>query len=70
MHATEECTDVPVVELDEREAHELFDRVTRRELKLSREEFLAAYDAGEFDDVNPDEVPGLLDVLMALPFGR
>ncbi|WP_254920895.1 hypothetical protein [Blastococcus mobilis] len=36
----------------------------------SGEEFLAALDGGKFDDVDPDDHPGLLDVLMALPLVR
>ena len=39
-------------------------------LDLSGEEFLAALDDGKFEDVDPDALPGLLDVLMALPLVR
>jgi len=37
---------------------------------MSGADFLDAYDAGKFDDVEPDQVPGLTDVVMALPFAR
>ena len=52
------------------EAVVAFDRIARRALDLSGEEFLAALDEGTFDDVDPDAHPGLLDVLMALPLVR
>jgi hypothetical protein len=52
------------------EAAAAFDRIARTALDLSGEEFLAALDEGNYDDVDPDAQPGLLDVLMALPLVR
>ena len=49
------------------EAREVFDRVARRHLHMGAEEFLRRWDAGEFRD-DPDERPGLEDVVMLLPF--
>lgn len=54
-------------ELTVDEATVAFDRISRSALDLTGEEFLAALDAGKFDDVDPDAHPGLLEVLMALP---
>jgi hypothetical protein len=59
-----------VSELTPEEATLAFDRISRSALNLTGEEFLAALDAGKFDDVDPDAHPGLLDVLMALPLVR
>ncbi len=47
-----------------------FDRIARTALDLSGEAFLAAFNGGKFDNVDPDAHPGLLDVLMALPLVR
>jgi hypothetical protein len=57
-------------ELTPEEAVVVFDQIARRALDLSGQEFLAALEAGRFDDVDPDAHPGLLDVLMALPLVR
>ncbi len=59
-----------VSELSPEEAAAAFDRIAREALGLSGPEFIQALDDGKFDDVDPDAYPGLLDVLMALPFVR
>lgn len=51
------------------EAAVVFHRIARCALDLAAK-FLAALDEGEFDDVDPDAHPGLLNVLMALPLVR
>ncbi len=61
---------VEVAELGPEEAAATFDRIARRALDLSGQDFLHALDDGKFDDVDPDAHPGLLDVLMALPLVR
>lgn len=61
---------VEVVELSEAEGVELFDRVTRREMGISGEEFLRRWDAGEWEGVDLDSVDGLVDVWMMLPCAR
>lgn len=48
--------------LTREESRALFDRVARRDLNMSGEEFLRAWDAGEFDD-NPDR-PEVIRVAM------
>lgn len=63
-------TDVEVVELTQEEDTELFDQVVRREMGISGPEFLQRWDAGEFEGVNYDDVPGLVTVYMYLPFAR
>jgi len=70
MTTAEQCHEVTAVELNAEEARALFDAVTRERLGMSGADFLHAYDAGKFDDVEPDQVPGLTDVVMALPFAR
>jgi hypothetical protein len=50
------------------EAKALFDRRARYYLHMSGEEFLRAWDAGEFDD-DPDR-PEVIRVVMLLPFAR
>lgn len=50
------------------EAHALFDRLARRYLQMSGEEFIRAWDAGEFDQ-NPDR-PAVMRVAMLLPLVR
>jgi hypothetical protein len=57
-------------ELTPKEARAAFDRISKRALHMSGREFLTALDAGEYEDVDPDSIPGLLDVLMALPLVR
>src|SRR4051795_3457603 len=70
MSIAESSASVEVSELTPEEAAAAFDRVARTALDLSGEEFLAALDEGQYDDVDPDANPGLLDVLMALPLVR
>lgn len=59
-----------LVELAGDDAAELFDDVARHHLGISGDEFLRRLDAGEWNDVDMDAVPGLIDVWMALPFVR
>jgi len=62
--------DVDVTYLSEAASAEAFDRMAQREMGISGEEFLRRWDAGEWADMDPDEVPGLVDVSMALPLVR
>ena len=64
------ATEVQVDELSEQEAAELFDRICRREMGVSGTEFLRRWDTGDFAGVEVDSVPGLPDVVMALPMVR
>jgi hypothetical protein len=61
---------VEVVELTDTEGAEMFDRVARREMGISGVDFLARWDAGEWEDVDLDDVPGLVDVWAYLPAVR
>ncbi|MFD0199598.1 MULTISPECIES: hypothetical protein [Saccharothrix] len=61
---------VEVVELSEVEAAAMFDRVTRRHMGISAEEFLARWDAGEWTDADLDDVDGLVEVWAYLPAVR
>lgn len=56
-----------VRELDQQEGWELLDRQARRQLDMSGEQFVRAWEAGEFDGVDD---PAVIDVAMLLPFGR
>jgi hypothetical protein len=53
------------------EGHRLFDREARRLLGMSGDEFLARWDAGEFNDL-PDTPEGrqIMRVAYLIPFGR
>lgn len=57
-----------IQELSEQEARELLDKQARRYLGMSGEEFIRAWDAGEFD-ADPDR-PEVMRVAMLLPLGR
>lgn len=61
-------TPVDLPELDEDDARALFDEHARSNLNMSGEEFLRAWDAGEFDD-EPDR-PEVMRVVMLLPLVR
>jgi len=62
--------DVEVVELSTEDAAAAFDRLAQREMGITGEEFLRRWDSGEWDGIDPDHVPGLVDVSMALPLVR
>lgn len=47
-----------------------FDELCQNHMRLSSDEFLTKWDAGEFADADWDEVPGLRTVAMALPMVR
>jgi len=74
MGGSRAAEDVPIKELSQQEAGqeagELFDRICRREMRISATEFLQRWDAGEYDRTDVDSVPGLADVAMALPLIR
>lgn len=59
--------DESIQELDAREGWELLDRQARQRLGMSAEEFVRAWDAGEFDGRDDAAV---IDVALLLPFGR
>jgi hypothetical protein len=62
--------DVKVVEVSQADGFTMFDQVTRREMGISGEEFLCRWDAGEYEGIDYDTVPGLVEVWMYLPFAR
>ena len=59
---------VDVRELNRDQGRDLLDALARRYLDMSAEEFIAAWDAGEFN--GRSESPELTRVAMLLPFGR
>ncbi|WAL66631.1 hypothetical protein ORV05_02095 [Amycolatopsis cynarae] len=59
-----------VVELDAGQGARLFDKIARDEMGISGDEFLRRWDAGEWDDVDYDTIPGLIEVRDSLPFVR
>ena len=59
---------VEVEETSPDDARALLDEAARRHLGVSGEEFLAKWEAGEYDD-DPDR-PEVLRVSMLIPFGR
>lgn len=56
--------------LSPEEAKALFDKVARKEMGISGPEFLRRWDAGEWEGIDPDEVPGLVRLWTLMPFGR
>lgn len=71
MVATTDQKIPPIHHLTRDEAREIFDRQAHRELDMSGEEFVRAWDAGEFDDVidGPNHLQ-IMNVAMLLPLVR
>ncbi|WP_454791692.1 hypothetical protein [Mycolicibacterium lutetiense] len=59
-----------VVTMSESEYDDLFDRIARTNMGISGTEFLARWDAGEFEGIDWDSIEGLRAVAMALPLAR
>jgi len=70
MSASRTAADIEVSELSEQAAAELFDRICQREMRISGAEFLERWDAGLYEDADPDELTGLADVMLAVPLVR
>jgi hypothetical protein len=68
MERTLAREDGHVRELTDEQSWELFDRAARHYLDLSGEEFLARWESGQYGD--PDAEPGVMSVVMLLPFAR
>jgi hypothetical protein len=68
MATTAPTTNGQVRELTREEGLALLDRETRRYLQISAEEFIRAWEAGEFDE-DPDR-PDVMYVAMLLPFAQ
>ncbi|MGH3863831.1 hypothetical protein [Actinokineospora sp.] len=64
------AADVEVDELSAEAAARAFDAITQREMGISGAEFLERWDAGEWEQTDFDEVPGLVDVWMSIPLVR
>jgi hypothetical protein len=61
-------TPTEVQQVDEDDARAVFDEQARQNLNMSGEEFLQAWDAGEFD-ADPDR-PEVMRVVFLLPLVR
>jgi hypothetical protein len=59
-----------IADIDQGDAWSLFDSAARRHLHMSGEEFLRAWDAGVFDDPDPDSHRGVMDVAILIPLVR
>lgn len=57
---------VEVEEVTRAEGRAILDRAARRSLGVSGEEFLRRWDAGEYENYDPDAV----EVAMLIPFAR
>ena len=68
MEGTLAREDGHIRELTDEQSWELFDRATRHYLGLSGEEFFARWESGAYED--PDAEPGVMSVVMLLPFAR
>lgn len=55
--------------VDEQEAFELLDKQARARLGMSGQEFIERWDAGEWDDAEPED-PAVLKLAMLLPLVR
>jgi hypothetical protein len=62
--------DVQIVQVAEEDATDMFDEVTQRAMGMAGSEFMQRWDAGEYEGVDFDQVPGLVEVWMYLPFVR
>lgn len=56
------------VGLGKDESEELFDAIARKNMQLTGDEFLKHWNNGEYDGKNWDDVPGLTETVVALPF--
>jgi hypothetical protein len=63
-----QAVDVEVREVSAEDGPALLDRAARHYLGMSGDEFVAAWEAGSFDD-DPDR-PQVVAVAMLLPFAR
>jgi len=68
MATLTQVADIAVHELTVEEAWDRFDRAARRNLKMSGEEFIAAWDTGKLAH-DPDQ-PGIVRVVLLRPVGR
>jgi hypothetical protein len=59
-----------VAELDRDEGRAMFDRLCRRDLGISGEEFLARWDAGEYASIPDGENSRVMHLAMLIPFAR
>jgi hypothetical protein len=67
MPDTKPQHEVEVVEVTREEGHVMLDRAAREALSISGDEFLAKWDAGEYE--NTDD-PAVTPVAMLIPFAR
>ena len=61
------CAEVEVVEATREEGRAILDRATREVLNISGDDFLARWDAGEYQD---SDDPALTRIAMLIPFAR
>lgn len=67
MPETTTDQEVEVVELSRQEGKAMLDRAARQDLGISADEFLAKWDAGEYEDADD---PAVTRVAMLIPFAR
>jgi hypothetical protein len=68
MTALRETADGPIRELTREEGVALLERQTRRLMGMGADEFIRAWESGDFDD-NPDQ-PELMRLVALIPFAR
>ncbi|WP_330182750.1 hypothetical protein OHB26_03260 [Nocardia sp. NBC_01503] len=59
-----------VIAMDGQGSADLFDQIAKVHMGISGSEFIVRWDRGDFEGVNWDDVAGLTEVAMALPFAR
>jgi hypothetical protein len=67
MPHTKSDHEVEIVEATREEGRAMLDRAAREELGMSGGQFLAKWDAGEYDDTDN---PAVTRVAMLIPFAR
>lgn len=66
--AQNDVTDVTMREIGIDEGREMFDRIARRTMNMSGEEFIEAWESGKFD--GQPETPDLVQLVMLIPITR
>lgn len=66
MATVTEC-DVHVEELTQAQSRAMFEDLVRDRLGITRKQFLAAFDAGQYDDTDSEEV---IRLCLLAPFAR
>ena len=70
MRAKATPTNGKVIIITPAQARRIFDRQARRDFKMSGDEFIRRWDAGEFGDPDDPYRPDLWDLVWQVPYAR